>query len=295
MDTIKSYTLNREDTITNLGFLAQTEFGVFDHNVIVQAFLAPLDDFFKPLSDDLWYITETPYIDKVYRDSFYMFYSSKFDEYSRNCIKISIWSKEIDATEFEDEDSINNLRPFFLGFVIIRPTFPNIIGRNAISPYAFKKHNFRVCTANIGVTVNGVKFEVNAFPASSQDEETMTCAETCIWACMEYFAFRYAEYRPVLPSDIVKALNDKMVERQLPSQGLTIEMIASTMKKFGFGTKVYSRDVYKTQFDALISIYVESGIPLILAIETEHPHAIVAIGRSVWQETNKYPLVFSLC
>lgn len=54
--------------------------------------------------------------------------------------------------------------------------------------------------------VLGVKLFIEGFPHSSQDSETITCAETTIWAAMEYFGTRYSDYKPVLPSTIIKTM-----------------------------------------------------------------------------------------
>ncbi|MDR3266724.1 MAG: hypothetical protein LBT24_04040 [Tannerella sp.] len=54
------------------------------------------------------------------------------------------------------------------------------------------------------------------------------------------------------------------------------------MRDFGFGTRVYSRDEYKDEFESLLSCYVESGIPVIVAIEDRAVgigHALLAIGH----------------
>lgn len=43
-------------------------------------------------------------------------------------------------------------------------------------------------------TCLGLKFYVKAFSSSSQDTETISCAETTVWALMEYYGNKYAEY-----------------------------------------------------------------------------------------------------
>ena len=73
-------------------------------------------------------------------------------------------------------------------------------------------------------------------------------------------------------------------ERQLPSKGLSIRQMAYALKEFGFGTRLYSRDHYPNEFNRLISTYVESGIPIIIAVDNFHKggaigHAILTIGR----------------
>ncbi|MBN1618836.1 hypothetical protein JW887_05885 [Candidatus Dojkabacteria bacterium] len=129
-----------------------------------------------------------------------------------------------------------------------------------------------------------MKFEIEGFPHASQDTETMTCAETTLWALMEYFGNRYPEYTPVLPSKINQALKQITYERQIPSPGLYLNQLSFALKEFGFGPRIYSQEEYKDEFYRLVSCYVESGIPLIVAIENtttggEIRHAIICIGH----------------
>ncbi|MBK9515089.1 MAG: hypothetical protein IPO05_16010 [Flavobacteriales bacterium] len=43
------------------------------------------------LRDDCWLLVETEYIDKVYRDSYYRYYSSKTKDQPRNCLRVSVF------------------------------------------------------------------------------------------------------------------------------------------------------------------------------------------------------------
>jgi hypothetical protein len=102
---------------------------------------------------------------------------------------------------------------------------------------------------------------------------------------MEYFGNRYAEYKPTLPSQITSALKKVSAERQVPFKGLNIQQMAYVLKEFGFGTKIYGRHQFgKTEFKRLFSTYIESGIPIIVAIDNRHNngnigHAILSIGH----------------
>jgi hypothetical protein len=135
-----------------------------------------------------------------------------------------------------------------------------------------------------------VKLSLKGFPHSSQDTETITCAETSIWACVEYFGHQYPEYNPVLPSDIIDVLSKSAFERQLPSHGLDAIQISSTLKKFGFGNKIYFKDIFKDKFMSLLNTYIESGLPVIIGLNKldqlsntwkyDTPgHAVIFIGR----------------
>jgi hypothetical protein len=238
---------------------------------------------FSPLKDNIYFSGETYYTDSFYRDSYYHYFSSKLKSYDRDCIRISLFEDQVNEEDFNDQNKHDDLFNRYRGFYIIRPTFPNIIGRSIISPKALKNQKIRVCSSTFNTTVNSLKFSVNGFPHASQDREVITCAETSLWAIMEYFGNKYPQYKPVNSSTIIDHLNSISIERQIPSDGLTSPQISYALMKCGFGTKIYSHRDYGDEFFRLLSCYIESGIPLIIGIDNEPDgkigHAVLAIGR----------------
>lgn len=235
---------------------------------------------------DCYLVAEAPYVDKVYRDSFYHYYSSKQNRYLRDCIRISFFECEIMDDDFQNPDRVEILKKLYRGFIVLRPTTPYIIGRNTISPKLLKENTFLCCSTTVQTTVSSVKMKVDGFPHSSQDTETMTCAETTLWAIMEYFGTKYPDYKPTLPSKIIHTLNKVSTERQIPSRGLNIEQMSFALKEFGFGTRIYSIKEYgEDNFRRLFSTYIESGIPLIVGLDNFHlddgdiGHANICIGH----------------
>ncbi len=237
---------------------------------------------FDSLKANICFLAETCYVDGFYRDSYYHYFSSKLNCYSRDCIRISLFDGEVHEDEFADPDKYDLLQKRYLGFYVLRPTFPLVIGRSVISPKALKDSEMRLCVSAFNTTAIGLKFKVCGFPHSSQDTETITCAETTLWAIMEYFGNKYSYYKPVQPSKIIKQLNDLSFERQVPSRGLAVHQISYALKEFGFGTRMYGKDQYGDEFERLLSCYVESGIPLVVAIQNKAArigHALLVVGR----------------
>jgi hypothetical protein len=236
---------------------------------------------FDELREDLWVLIEYPYVDKVYRDSYYSYFSSKHNEYARDCIRVSFFADEIDHGQFRTAEGENQLKQLFRGYLIIRPTFSCPIGRSLLDKRAFEEADFVLCHYRGNVAINGVKLQVDGFPHSSQDTESISCAETTIWSVMEYFGNRYADYKPTYPSHIIQTLGKFSKQRLLPSNGLTVDQISFALKEFGFGTSIYARDgAYGAEIENIIAYYIESGIPVIAAIENGTiAHAIVIIGH----------------
>ena len=238
---------------------------------------------FDELKEDLWVVIEYPYVDKVYRDSYYSYFASKHNAYARDCIRISFFSAEISHEQFRTADGEEHLKETFRGYLVIRPTFSCPIGRSLLDKRAFVEDDFVLCNYQGNVAINGVKLEVNGFPHSSQDAESISCAETTIWSIMEYFGNRYPDYKPTYPSHIIDTISKFSNQRLLPSNGLTVDQISFALKEFGFGTNIYARDeAYDEEIENIIAYYIESGIPVIAVIGNNiASHAIVIIGHDM--------------
>lgn len=235
--------------------------GPIHSDKIIKSHLVPYID---SLKDHLYVVVEFPYVDKMYRDAYYHYYSSKLGDYHRESIRLSFFNVEIFDEDFRNaEIKDQKLSPNYLGFIVLRPTFPKIIGRTALSPKAKKNDKILCCLAKINVTANGVKFKVEAYPASSQDNQTITCAETTIWAMLEYFGNKFPDYKPILPSAINKILYKFSFKRQVPSDGLTAEQVTYAIRELGFGAMIYSKVKHEDEFNSIISMYIESGIPVV--------------------------------
>lgn len=244
--------------------------------------LQVFENYINHFKDDLFVFVEYPYVDKVYRDSYYNYYASKKDKYHRDSIRLSLFSSEIKNDDFRSKESYEELKEKYLGFIIIRPTFPQIIGRSLVSPNAILVNDFKICKTEYNVTANSIKLSANGFPHSSQNSETISCAETTLWSIMEYFAYRYVEYKPILPFKISQILNKLSFERLIPSKGLTAQQISFALKEFDFGVKIYSKGAYKNEFENILRSYIESGIPIIALIQNKKGigHAQIIVGRS---------------
>lgn len=240
-----------------------------------------LKAFLCDLRSDLHVVIEGVYVDSVYRDSYYDYYSTKHSTYNRYCLRMSFFDvgfkKEID---FADE---NNIISNYLGFLVIRPLI-KCIGRNVISPKAkcAPKDGIRICKVRIDTSCLGIKLKAEGFPHASQDNETMTCAQTTIWTLLEYYGNKYTYYHPTLPTEIESILEPFSYERQLPSKGLTYNQISVALRNLGFGPKIYQSGNTKEKierFRMLMACYIESGVPLAVALTNPNiGHALVCIG-----------------
>ena len=263
------------------------QFG-WDEDLATNVVEGLVEKYFSVLSPNLVVVVEYPYVDKVYRNSYYRYYAGKAEQVARDCIRLSFL---IDTSPTLANKAMKPelWAQFYRGFMILRPTELNVVGRNGISPMIYNDNDFVICKTNLPASVNGLKTHVEAFPASSQDIETMVCAETAVWALMEYYGNRYAEYTPVRPSHIINLLKSKSFERQLPSSELTNDQICYLLKNLNFQPIL---QVITDDADgySLISTFVESGIPTVITINNSEAyenddvneliaHAILCIGH----------------
>lgn len=240
--------------------------------------------FLSNMRDDISVIKELHYVDKVYRDSYYDYYSTKLRFYNRNCIRLSFFDKGINSDFLLDNEQ--NIKENYLGFLVLRPQ-QRCIGRNVINPKAIKVADpLNICKVYVDSSCYGIKLEATGFPHASQDSETMTCAQTTIWMMMEYFGNKYSCYHPTTSSEIEKTLTPFEYERQLPSHGLTYNQVSVALREFGLGTKIYglpisANDSQKQHFYELLACYIESGVPLAIALTNKNHdgHAVVCVGR----------------
>jgi len=251
-----------------------------DEELIDTQIETDIANYLNELREDIFCVIEYPYVDKVYRDSYYHYYSAKHMQYKRDTIRVSLFEGELNPNDFLNPEKAEEIKKRYLGFYVIRPTLKALNGRAVINPNAMVENGFKICKSKVESLVYGVKVATEGFPHSSQDGETIKCAETTIWAIMEYFGTKYPEYRPTLPSSIHKVLERFSFQRQLPSDGLTMEQISFALKEFGFATRVYSFDPYDTSIYSIIDSYVESGIPVAVGLGgSGYGHVVIAMGK----------------
>ena len=262
------------------GFIFQNlQLSINDQERVMPIVNTYLAEFLNELRPELKMVIETDYVDKVYRDSYYAYFSTKLKNYGRNCIRISFFDNVFNTKEEFLRLTNQKVQDAYRGFLVVRP-LAKCIGRNAIDIRA-KKHPVSDCNirhAYIASTCMGIKLKVKAFPHASQDEEYMTCAETTVWSMMEYYGNKYPIHNPVLPTDILNSVKPSSYKRQVPSTGLRLEQISLALQQQGFGCMIYERR--NPRFKELFTCYLESGLPMAVVVSgTWGKHAIVCIGR----------------
>lgn len=229
---------------------------------------------------------ENNYIDRVYRDSYYMHFSQKHQEVSRYCKRL-IFFKGIQS------DNILNLckeelQDNIIGSMVIRPLKNKSIGRTLINPQYFyrNKKEAYIRITNYKINYLGIELQIEAFPYFTQDSATTTCAEVSLLNVLDYYSNHYSDYKFLTPSDINKIVKINNFDRTLPTTGLSYETISKILCESGFSPKFYfkNKNIKENNVIKFISYYIESGIPVCIGlnpINKETNNKILTIGHSV--------------
>lgn len=216
-------------------------------------------------------IIEPEYVDKQYRDSYYVYFAQKYREIARNCLRLTFFDGLVGMDDFRNRD--DKLANCFAGIVVLRPLYVGAIGKTLIDPKKVYLSGM-LQTCHFQSTISGVIFNYRAFPFSSQDNETMTCAQTSLYNLISYYGRKYPEYRTLMPNEILHQIESNHYERVLPANGLQDEYIAKVLLDTHFYPRLYKGI---KNFREILHIYVESGIPFILGLPA---HAVNCIGRA---------------
>lgn len=226
-------------------------------------------------SDLITMIIESDHVDRQYRDSYYSYFSQKYSNFERNCLRLAFFEGEVKYTDFMSDMS-RIKKDILIGTVVLRPLNVGNIGHTLLNPHKLNIKGY-VQTCKFKVMICGRKFIIKAFPYLTQDNETMTCAETALFNLIQYYSEKYCEYRILMPSEILSTLEAASYERVLPSQGVDDISMAKVLQAGHFHPRLYPyAHEGETGFEELFYIYVESGIPFILGLPQ---HAVICIGH----------------
>lgn len=247
-------------------------------------------------------VEESDYIDKDYQDEFAAFYSKAFRNYSARCTRYHFFSAHLSK---RDLHSIDRFKDAYLGFMVLRPTSQQQIGRTALSqPSTTIDHRYTHCLAQFSAHIFGHELVVAAMPFAQQETQVGACAHVSLWMVARYMSSRFGD-RQFFPSQINALAKAKTSwGRTFPAdRGLDQLQILDALQGMGYPAEIYTPDnivkfpehiediikrpLPKTRRRKLISTitmadiayrYIESRLPVIFL--TDH-HAFVGIGHTL--------------
>jgi hypothetical protein len=251
-------------------------------------------------------VSELGYVDKDYQDEYAAFYCKAFKQYDSRCLRLHFFGCVIPPATISD---FGQFAPHYLGYVVIRPTDLQRVGRTVLRPKLTDPHlQFFHCSVDCYTHILGEKFKVTGMPFIQQDTQVGACAQASLWMLARYMSRRFG-YREYLPSEINQLAKASIaVGRPLPAErGLNSWQMLDALKGMGIPALLYSRDalrdcsahiekafpidpaaskheqekqLYNQNTVKLADIayrYVESGLPVIIGTDN---HALVGIGHT---------------
>ncbi len=241
-------------------------------------------------------VIEEPYVCKDYLDEFTGFYAASFKNYPATCKRLHFFATEVSPRTAFD---FAKYRSSYLGFVVIRPTDLQKVGRSILkAPCEDPENEFVLCkTPNNAAHLLTAEFEVDATPFIQQDTQVGACATAAMWSAARYLS-RKLGTREFYPSEITAAARETLtLGRTFPAkEGLTGLQIVEGLSHLGYETELLERRALRPsplvramsgetenealqdlQFARIVYRYVESEMPVILLLPR---HAVLAIGHT---------------
>lgn len=218
-------------------------------------------------------ILEYPYFDSEYLSSYYSFYVKKFKYHEKKACRIHFFYKHK-----------------YKGYIVIRPdTGYSNLSKSYLDPSFIVDEKAYIMLSPFKAHIYGDTSYVNAFPWMNQQRDFSTCAHVAVWSIMKYYGNEHTGFRDTSIGEIVEHLSEQ-ANRKLPSKGLNIQQIAEIFKYFGLTPVIVKKEKSKEKsFFQEICAYVESGIPLVAAINSKvHTVAVVGHGNLHSIDPNSY-------
>ena len=190
----------------------------------------------------------------------------------------------------------------YVGFVVVRPVSEAPVGRAVIA--SLQQDDQLIDSLDVRSThkvhVLGAELEVRGVPFTQQDSRISACAQASIWMCGRHFHARHGG--PWFStSEITKAAlqpTDGVIASSLPagSGGLSGDNMLRALHAMQRHPLSYAPSrvdpttgalIWPSQLqpEAIITRYVDSGIPVIVCLRSWIPgqsigHAVVAVGTT---------------
>jgi hypothetical protein len=226
-------------------------------------------------------VVERRYIDADYRSEHSSFYSTTFQRYPSVAHRLHFFTTRV-ADSLEDLDQ---LQDNYVGYSVMRPLDTAPVGRTMIAPPP--DIEARWCLATDTVHLLGWTLRVAAVPFMSQDEQYLRCAHAAEWMVL-YHAHLFHGLPRRLPADIYdEALGGEVVDRQLPSMGLSVGQMLNSLHRFGLSPSRLTLPATRAEsvsldpelsLPGIICRYVNSQMPPIVLSRS---HAWVIAGYAI--------------
>jgi len=221
-------------------------------------------------------ILETEYVDRDYSAAYAALYGRSFRPPSRSTERIHFFDRSTTLDELKGDRRVIG----YLGFVVIWPTNPQVIGRSVLVPPV--RRGDRLIPLTTTVHLAGHELLVRGVPYATKDFGVSACATVATWLATEIMSQQFGLPRTSSSEVTLSATrHSHTFGRSLPQHyGLSVGEMSHALAEVGYSPFVYDLDNFHWRAAGTVYGYVESGIPAILQCEMQDGsfHALLAVG-----------------
>lgn len=238
-------------------------------------------------------LIESDYIDKDYRSTYYNFYAKKGHHYRADCLRLHFFDETVrfDQDRLRLSTSGDRLTDHYYGYVVLRPTGINTIGRSVLTPDVRRGAPRYIVAAFHKVHLLGYTLEIHGFPSMDQHIDISVCAHAACWSILRHYSERFPVYREYLTHDITRMAQQFNPGGLVPSRGLAVPQAERIFQEAGTFPLIVARrrhPVDDPSFFRQLAAYVDSGFPLFAAMQRRR-HAVAVVGYSWRSAANTVP------
>lgn len=237
-------------------------------------------------------IIEEGNIDQEYQSEYEIFYKYVFDSNNpEKSFRMHFFSKTFNDINSKTIDQNKNN---YLGYCTLRPKPYSTISDAFISEETVidvtTRFVFLPCSIEKKIILENIELKVKGFPFMQKDGRIVVCAQAALKIVADYFYEKGIIKKPYTAleiSEVAKKSPHQSGERHIPTSGLNIVQIRLALEEMGFNPIVYDytyseqKEIFFQHPEQIIYRYLESGIPVIVGIETAgERHALVIIGHT---------------
>jgi hypothetical protein len=256
-------------------------------------------------------LIERNYTDKDYRSTYYNFYSHKGLRYRADCVRLHFFDQTVSFDEprlnLATTDPSGSLTDHYFGFMVLRPTGVNTIGRSVLTPDIRTGASRYAITAPHKVHLLGHRLMIHGFPSMDQHVDIAVCAHAACWSILRHYSERFSIYREYLTHEVTQLAQQFDPGGINPSLGLVLSQVERIFQAASTYPLIVARERNNkndASFYRQLTAYLDSGLPLFAAMH-EKGHAMAVVGyqwrtplntgllgmRYAWDEIEKLGIV----
>ena len=200
--------------------------------------------FEKPSPKCKCVILEHNHLDFDFTSSYSTFYYRSPVNISRFTSRLHLFSKLIDQNTNNVFDFSIEIAYAYIGYVTIRPTPVNVIGKTILLiPEQEDGNEYVTCAESYEVSLAGNKLVATGALFQQQDARVSACASTAVHITSAYMHKRFdMDFLSTPDISNQASMYDNYLGRGIPSRGLSTSQIGKVLDSIGYDVVIYGTD-----------------------------------------------------